>query len=48
MTAKICVVCSLALCALATYFNRRNGAWADRCLYLAYTALYMGIWTLWR
>lgn len=48
MTTKICVVLSLTLCALATYFNRRSEAWADRCLYLAYTALYMGVWTLWR
>lgn len=48
MTTKICVVLSLTLCVLSAICNRRNEAWADRCLYLAYTALFMGIWTLWR
>ena len=49
MTAKICVIFALAFCVLSVYFNKRSDAWADRCLYLvAYTALFFGVWTLWR
>lgn len=47
MTAKICVILSLSLCVLSVYFNRRDGVWADRCLFMAYTALFFGVWTLW-
>lgn len=47
MTAKICVCLAFALCALSVYFNKRNEAWADRFLLLAYTAMFFGFVTLW-
>jgi len=48
MAAKILVIACLLLCAASVYFNRRNDAWADRCLLLAYTALIVSVFVLWR
>lgn len=48
MAAKILVIVCLLLCVTSVLLNRRDDAWADRCLLLAYTALIVGVFVLWR
>ena len=48
MMARACICAAFALCGASVYFNRRSDAWADRCLYLAYAALFAGFVTVWR
>lgn len=47
MTAFYFVAVALALCAASAFLTTRSEAWSDRCLYLAYAALFFAAWTLW-
>jgi len=46
MTYRISEVIALMFGAISVFFNSRSGKWADRCLYIAYAAMFFALVTL--